>query len=51
MLRRPEPTKETVELMILSIIAIAITHLTRFILVLQLRILRYMWRNHIATWA
>ena len=26
MLRRPEPTKETVEAMILSIIAIAITH-------------------------
>jgi len=29
MLRRPEPTKETVEPMILSIIAIALTHLTR----------------------
>jgi len=28
MLRRPEPSKERVELMILSIIAIEITHLT-----------------------
>jgi len=51
MLRRPEPTKETVEPMFLSIIAIAITHLTRFTLLLLLRIQRYMWRNHVATWA
>jgi len=50
-LRRPEPTKETVEPMFLSIIAIAITHLTRFTLLLLLRIQRYMWRNHVATWA
>ena len=50
MLRRPEPTKETVEPMILSIIAITITHLTRFTLLLLLRIQRYMWRNHVATW-
>jgi len=42
MLRRPEPTKETVEPMILSIIAIAITHWTRFTLPLLLRIQRYM---------
>jgi len=50
MLRRPDPTKETVEPMILSMIAIAITHLTRFTLLLPLRIQRYMWRNHVATW-
>jgi len=51
MLRCPEPTKETVEPMILSIIAIGITHLTRFTLLLLVRIQRYMWRNHVATWA
>jgi len=51
MLRRPEPTKETVEPMILSIKAIEIRHLTRFALLLLLRILRYMCRNHVATWA
>jgi len=51
MLPRPEPTKETVEPMILSITAIAITHLTRFTLLLLIRIQRYMWRNHVATWA
>jgi len=51
MLRRPESTKETVEPMILSIIAIAITHLSRFTFLLLLRIQRYMWRNHVATWA
>jgi len=51
MLRQPEPNKETVELMNLSIIAIAIIHLTRFTLLLLLRIQRYMWRNHVATWA
>jgi len=50
-LRRPEPTKERVEPTILSTIAIEITHLTRFALLLLLRILRYMWRNHVATWA
>jgi len=51
MLRRPESTKETVELMTLSIVAIAITHLTRFTLLLLLRIQRYMWRNHVGPWA
>jgi len=40
MLRRPEPTKAGVEPTILSIIAIEIRHLTRFALLLQLRILR-----------
>jgi len=50
MLRRPEPTKERVEPTILSIIAIEITHLTRFALLLQLQIQRYLWRNHVATW-
>ena len=50
MLRRHELTKERVELTILSIIAIEITHLTRFYFLLLLRILRYMWRNHVATW-
>ena len=51
MLRRPEPTKENVELTIFSIIATDITHLTRFTLLLLLRILHYMWRNHVATCA
>jgi len=51
MLCRPGPTKETVDSMILSIIAISTTHLTRFTLLLLLRIQRYMWRNHVATWA
>jgi len=51
MLRRPEPTKETVEPTILSIIAIEITHLIRFPLLLLLRILCYTWRNHVVTWA
>jgi len=51
MLRRLEPTKERVEPTILSTIAIEITHLTRFALLLLLRIIRYMWRNHVATWA
>jgi len=45
------PTKERVEPTILSIIAIDIRHLTRFALLLLLQILRYMWRNHVATWA
>ena len=49
MLRRSEPTKETFEPMILCIIATVITHLTRFTLLLLLRIQRYMWRNHVAT--
>ena len=49
-LRRPEPPKETVEPIILSIIAIVIAYLTRFTLLL-IRIQRYMWRNHVATWA
>jgi len=48
MLCHPEPTKETVKPMILSIIAIAITHLTRFTLLLLLQIQRYMWRNDVA---
>jgi len=51
MLCRPEPTKERVEQTILSTIAIEITHLTRFALLLLLRIPRYMWRSHVATWA
>jgi len=51
MLRRPEPTKERVEPTILSKIAIEITHLTRFALLLLLQILRYTWRDHVATWA
>jgi len=49
MLCRPEPTKETVEPMILSVIAIASTHFTRFTLLMLLRIQCYMWRNHVAT--
>jgi len=51
MLRRSEPTKEIVEPTILSIVAIDIRHLIRFALLLQLRILRYMCRIHVATWA
>ena len=50
MLRRSQSTKG-VEPMILSIIAVEITHLTRFALLLLLRILSYMRRNHVATWA
>ena len=42
MLCRPELNKERVEPTILSIIAIDITHLTRFALLLLLRIQRYM---------
>jgi len=51
LLRRPEPTKETVKPTTLSIIVITITGLNRFTLLLLLRIQRYMWRNHVATWA
>jgi len=51
MLRHPEPTKERVESTNHSTIAIEITHLKRFALLLLLRIQRYMWRNHVATWA
>ena len=51
MLCRPEPTKERVEQTILSIIAIEITHLTWFALLLLLRIQRYMWLCHVTTWA
>ena len=51
MLRRPEPTKERVEPTILSIIAVEIRDLTMFALLLQLSFLRYMRRNHVATWA
>jgi len=50
MLRLPEPTKETVEPMIHCIIAIAITHLTIFTLLLLVLIQRNMWRNNVATW-
>ena len=50
MLRRPETTKERVESTILSIIAIKVRYLTRFALLLQLRILRYMCRDHVAKW-
>jgi len=38
----PEPTKERVEPTVLSIIAVEITHLTRFALLLLVRIQRYM---------
>jgi len=48
-LRRPEPTKERGEPTIPSTIAVEITHLTRFALLLLPRIQRYMWRNHVAT--
>jgi len=51
MLRRLEPTKERVKPTILSIIAIEITHLSSFTLLLLLRIVHYTWRNHVATWA
>ena len=51
MLRRPESSKEKVEATTLTIIAIKIRHLTRFALLWLLRIQRYMWRNHVATWA
>jgi len=51
MLSLPEPTKERVDPTNLSTIAIEITHLTSFALLLLLRILRYMWRNHVPTWA
>jgi len=51
MLRRPQPTKERVEPTILSVIAIDISHLTRFTFLLLIRIQRYLWRNHIITWA
>jgi len=51
MLGHPEPTKERVEPTILRIIAIEITHLIKFALLLQLRILRYMCRNRVSTWA
>jgi len=51
MLRRPKQTKERVEPTIFSKIAIEIKHLIRFDLPLLLRILRYMCRNHVATWA
>jgi len=51
MLLRPEPTTERVEPTILNIIAIEIRYLTRFALLLQLRIFRLMSRNHVATWA
>jgi len=50
LLRRPKPTKERVEPTILSIMAIEITHLAMFTLLLLLRIQRYVWRNHVATW-
>jgi len=51
MLRRPELTKESVETTILSKIAVEISHLTRFTLLLLLRIQLYMWHNHVATCA
>ena len=49
MLYRPEPSKERGETTILSIITSEITHWTRFTLLLLLRIQRYMWCNHVAT--
>ena len=48
-MRRPEPTKERVELTTLGITSIEIPHSTRFTLLLPLRIQRYMWCNHVAT--
>jgi len=51
MLRRPDSNKERVKPKILTIIENEIAYLTRFALLLLLRILRYMWRNHVATWA
>jgi len=50
-MRGSEPIKERVERMTLGIIANEIIHLTRFTLLLLLRIQRYMRRNHVATWA
>jgi len=50
-MRRSEPTKEKVELTTLGTTKIEIPHLTRFTLILLLRIQRYMWRNHVTTWA
>ena len=49
-LRCPEPTKEIIEPTILSIITIEIIHLTRFTLLLLVRILRYMWQRDYATY-
>jgi len=49
MLHCPEPTKERVEPTTIGITAIEITHLTRFTLLLLIRIQRKMWRNHHAT--
>jgi len=49
MLPRLDQTKESVEPPILSIIAIEITHLTRFTLLLLLRIQRYVWCSHVIT--
>jgi len=46
-----QPTKEKVELTTLGTTKIEIPHLTRFTLILLLRIQRYMWRNHVTTWA
>ena len=43
--------KERVKPTLLSIIATEITRLTRFPLLFLLQIQRYMWRNHITTWA
>jgi len=51
MLRRLERTKVGVEPATLSLIAIEFTHSTRFTPMFLLRIQRYMWRNHVATWA
>jgi len=51
MLCRPEPTKEKVVRTILSIIAVDIINWTRFTFLLLIQILRYMWCNHVATWA
>ena len=49
-MRHPEQTKETVERATLDITAVEIPHSIRFTLLLLLRIQRYMWRNHVATW-
>jgi len=51
MLHRPEPTNERGEPTILSKLPIVVTHLAIFTLLLVLQIQRYMWHNHVATWA
>jgi len=49
MLHWPEPTKERVEPTTIGIPVMEIPHLTRFTLLLLMRIQCQMWRNHHAT--